>query len=773
MVQVYSISTNPYYNKDVIVISGINKISLIPIFAASHYPFKEISGISILKTVKGECSKYPYYIEKIKGILTFTFSKQLSPEIIAEIKELNSWSTNPNISMYLKYLNGVHYYGHRLTNGFDATEAQKMGINVLLQTRLNIVMNAVAGSGKTTTAVNMAIAYKKKYPNAKIGFMAFAKKITIELNHILSPYGIVASTLHANGFANIRRVLGRNLIFNQKKVEQIIRGKLRDWFDVSRLDISEIDKIVEDLNKMVDLYRYYDCKSASDMIRVAEKYVLPIDYDKYPKFVVEIMSLMKNPSNDYKYSKSRILSIIEDKMILKESFGIETYGDNRYKTLPPYMNLMELLEIVIPYIEMLREAKFDNSRQFVIGRMSRDLGSSPKAKQAILIADKFLDILEKSGDIDFTDMLYIAATDDRVKVEYFDLIFVDEAQDLSVISLKLLLKMLKKPYSRFVAVGDIKQAIFGFAGSDSDVFKKLCSLNNTITLPLTVSWRCSEAVVIEAQKFNSLIKASPFAKKGEVRNGLTKEIQKDGWAVLCRNNTPLVSFVYKLIAQKKPAYIMGKDISKNLVSMIERYKSIKDMEAGFEKDLDKLLKKIQKKEQLSVEEAAKHRDYQALVDMQRCVSAVMNNTKCSTIKDVIIEIKSIFTDAENPNDAKKVGIPCMSMHASKGLEFHNVAIIKRELYEITRGRCEAEWQAEQEDNLMYVAITRSMDVLLYITDAEEAEKKVSDKEVKTNAESEVIPVIESTITDDDLATIEEFEKSQKNRLTAKLAKLKK
>jgi superfamily I DNA/RNA helicase len=55
--------------------------------------------------------------------------------------------------------------------------------------------------------------------------------------------------------------------------------------------------------------------------------------------------------------------------------------------------------------------------------------------------------------------------------------------------------------SRFVAVGDPHQAIYGFRGANSDALDKIVARFACRTLPLSVSYRCSKAVVAEAQKF--------------------------------------------------------------------------------------------------------------------------------------------------------------------------------------------------------------------------------------------------------------------------------
>ena len=47
-------------------------------------------------------------------------------------------------------------------------------------------------------------------------------------------------------------------------------------------------------------------------------------------------------------------------------------------------------------------------------------------------------------------------------------VFIDECQDLNACQRSLMLKAVKPNGGRFIAVGDPAQAIYGFAGADSD-----------------------------------------------------------------------------------------------------------------------------------------------------------------------------------------------------------------------------------------------------------------------------------------------------------------
>jgi DNA helicase-2/ATP-dependent DNA helicase PcrA len=116
---------------------------------------------------------------------------------------------------------------------------------------------------------------------------------------------------------------------------------------------------------------------------------------------------------------------------------------------------------------------------------------------------------EDLDTIDFDDQLYLAVIMDA-RFDKQDWVFVDEAQDTNDIQLEILSRMMKTTppshpvfdvLSRLIAVGDPHQAIYGFRGANSDSMQRIAKRFKCETLPLSVSYRCSKAVVTEAQKY--------------------------------------------------------------------------------------------------------------------------------------------------------------------------------------------------------------------------------------------------------------------------------
>ena len=311
--------------------------------------------------------------------------------------------------------------------------------------------------------------------------------------------------------------------------------------------------------------------------------------------------------------------------------------------------------------------------------------------------------------MDFTDMIFLPIKF-KVKVKQYDIVFIDECQDLNACQRELMQKAIKPNTGRFVAVGDPAQAIYGFAGADSDSFNKLCSIKNTIKLPLSVCYRCGKNIIAKAKKIISHIEAFDGAKDGEVKQDCKLADISDSDMVLCRQTYPLVRLCLKFLSEGKKARIMGGDIGRSLIKMVEDTKRKREewsMENMFNRiyaDLEKVKKSIMRKEGLNSDEAKETQSYETAKEKISVIEMLSKNADKPT--DLIVKIDLIFSDNN------KEGIVLSTIHKSKGLEADNVFIIHPEL--MPSKFAEQDWEIQQEENLRYVAYTRAKNVLAFI-----------------------------------------------------------
>lgn len=153
--------------------------------------------------------------------------------------------------------------------------------------------------------------------------------------------------------------------------------------------------------------------------------------------------------------------------------------------------------------------------------------------------------VQRDGCIDFSDMIWLPVAL-NLPVYKYGVVLVDEAQDLS----KVQQELAKRAGQRLILCGDPSQAIYGFAGADSESMKRMgeelegpknadcpdcqfgrlrkngfpCPRCRTtgrigtgcIILPLTVTRRCGKAIVIEAKKYVSDFEAHESCPEGKV-----------------------------------------------------------------------------------------------------------------------------------------------------------------------------------------------------------------------------------------------------------------
>lgn len=298
--------------------------------------------------------------------------------------------------------------------------------------------------------------------------------------------------------------------------------------------------------------------------------------------------------------------------------------------------------------------------------------------------------------MDFTDMLYYATQYvHREDFKQYNVVMLDECQDISPLQFEVV-KMCKTPRGRLIAVGDEKQSIYSFMGSNLDSLQAIKNAPNTVTLPLSMTYRCAQDIVAEACKvFPDGIVAAPGAVKGFVGDGTFKDAQ-EGDFILCRNNAPLVDAFITLLRQGKKCTILGKEFGDELVSLID---SVEDV-WGLEQVLENMISKLQKK---GVKSPTKCEAYDKLNEKVNVLLSLYEyfgdlETVRSRIYDIFVENASR-------------GITLSTIHKSKGLESDNIYFLEPELLPSKYATTELALYAEK--CLKFVAITRARKRLIY------------------------------------------------------------
>lgn len=322
---------------------------------------------------------------------------------------------------------------------------------------------------------------------------------------------------------------------------------------------------------------------------------------------------------------------------------------------------------------------------------------------------------ENTKTIDYTDMVWLP-----VELNFkpmglqYDWIMVDECQDISIVSLKLIQKCFKRG-TRSVFVGDSSQSIYCFCGGDEDSFKKICEQPNTKIFDLPISYRCDKNIIKLANTIVPTIKSRDNADDGIIIDNCKINALQDNDMVLCRSKAPLIKLYTKLLQKKKNCYIKGQDIGSNLIQILNNIDK-QELNSDLKKDgvFIQLYKKmfndrnkLMQKRNLDYDDATLS---SSIMEQYDNINTLLILSKNYQYKDELIShIKSIFKEEEN-------GICLSTIHKAKGLEADNVYILCRST--MPSKLAQLEWEKKQEVNLVYVAYTRAKHKLGFISEKE-------------------------------------------------------
>lgn len=285
---------------------------------------------------------------------------------------------------------------------FIPSEHQKAFFEELASGTSSILLEAVAGSGKTTTIVHGASLLP---PFALTVFLAFNKRIAEELKGRL-PQSIQCGTFHSRCLAALSRALPSRPKIDADKVKTLLKKNLK-WKE----------------------------------------------FEAYGQYCQRLVALAKS-----------------------SGMGILTGCE-----------ATDWIDLANKHCLTLESQDSDQDRAIAIARACFEESNAT------------------TSVIDFDDMLYLSLARNVVfdKAGY---LFIDEAQDTNGVQRALLARMgnfeLGSAHpSRLFAVGDSHQAIYGFRGADGEAMRLIAEDFRCKRLPLSISYRCSKAVVREAQKY--------------------------------------------------------------------------------------------------------------------------------------------------------------------------------------------------------------------------------------------------------------------------------
>ena len=360
------------------------------------------------------------------------------------------------------------------------------------------------------------------------------------------------------------------------------RKKKEDNYELSNYQLDIIDFIKNGQGNLV-----VEASAGSGKSFTLIKCIEEIPEDKtilLTAFNTDIANVLKRKAKDfYNVNVSTLHSLgrqmlqrnFPEETLALDEFKYKSYINTNIKSLSS-INTYELNKKDFARYMSNIEAYINFGRAYLCQTV-KDLDFIEERYDIETIADEkeiALDALEYGKhnleQIDYTDMIWLPnVLFCKPLGMQFDWIFLDEAQDLSVCQREILLKC-RKINTRMCFFGDSEQALYSFASSDPESFKRLKELPNTKSLPLSISYRCANSIVNFAKKIVPTIECNNDGREGEIRENVPLSDINDGDMVLCRNNAPLMQVYVSFIKEGKKCFIRGKDIGLNLKNMIKR-----------------------------------------------------------------------------------------------------------------------------------------------------------------------------------------------------------
>lgn len=328
---------------------------------------------------------------------------------------------------------------------------------------------------------------------------------------------------------------------------------------------------------------------------------------------------------------------------------------------------------------------------------------------------------EEDHNISLDDLLWLPNRWD-ITPTFKDFLIVDEGQDLNAAMQGIYLKYAQQG-TRVIALADPAQSLYGFTGSDPEACDRLMTALNPTILKLSECLRCPSSHLDLARRLVPDIENRPNADEGNIQvihPARVKEFAQPGDLILCRLTAPLVQLSLRLAQQGLRVTVRGSDIGTGLSSLarkalIHSNESLSSLKSALENYCKPLIETL----------LANGDDLNAetLTDKRIAIAACWDEIYRPGMEfdTFATRLEALFSDSTPWNRSQtltnqalengSMGLPMepltlSTVHRAKGDEANRVFLLGSNLLPFT-GKVKQPWQATQEENLTYVALTRS------------------------------------------------------------------
>lgn len=309
--------------------------------------------------------------------------------------------------------------------------------------------------------------------------------------------------------------------------------------------------------------------------------------------------------------------------------------------------------------------------------------------------------------IDFCEMIWLPLVLKLQPKRLFDLVLVDEGQDLSRPQFEFVQRF-QTDTARLVVVGDLHQSIYSWRGAVGDEVWETMRQMRAVVMPLTASFRCARTIVEVAKELVPEFRACADAPQGAVYVcSFTKMMEilpaTDVESfVLSRNNSDLFRTALQLWGRKARFHFhKGKDLAEGLHHVLDKL-DVTNVER-FQKSLDDWYdaecKKAEERSAVAKIERIKQRRDTLLAllecDVPRNLGRLLDELILASSSGALVTLYTV--------------------HGAKGLEVDRAFLLRQTFARHRERSSPGEMVVSQEElNLEYVAITRARRELVWV-----------------------------------------------------------
>lgn len=405
----------------------------------------------------------------------------------------------------------------------------------------DILVNAGAGSGKTTTMIS------------RIMYLIHTSDVRLD--------SIVMITFTRESAAHMRKKIKERLEFYYQNTNLT---KYLDWMEqVNEMRIMTIDAFSKYLFEQLGAVEGWGNSVGVASYKYRTETIIREEFARYL-------------TEEIKEEEVSYFSDVEEYKMIKFFMHVQSELDK--KGLSGDSDSLNW----DPAEDSPRDMKYQQATQYVIERMASRIKEEKLRDNSLTLSD-----IKR-------DLLTVVKANRQLTIEpAIDYIFVDEFQDTDDPQIELLVALSNLLKARLFVVGDIKQAIYRFRGASHTAFESLKRLKNDfLSYDLTINYRSSKSLLEEMERLFKVWKQNnrlPNEMKNGIDTGrlisyLSSEVNKEEVLKISTTKKPKLEDIILDMYDTLPSG----DKKQSVLGILVR----KNKEA---QDIKELLKNIRKK----------------------------------------------------------------------------------------------------------------------------------------------------------------------------------